>query len=828
MCKKILSFSVLTILCLQLSAQFPGGWGGNKGPKIKGKITGQIIDSISQENIGFATVVLTKAGKTKEINGMLSEEDGKFKISEVGDGKYDLIISFLGYADKKLTDVELTPKKPDVDLGQILLRPTDYLLDEVEITEKRTLIENKVDKIVYNAEDDSSIAGGDATDVLRKVPTLSVDLDGNVSLRGSSAVRILINGKPSGMFSSNVADALKMFPADQIKKVEVITAPGAKYDGEGSAGIINIVTKKENIEGIAGSISGSAGNRQSNASLTLNAGKGRFGFSSSGNMFYSSPVDARITSLRTPLSSPMDTSYFHSGVTNTSRIGFSGSASAFYDFNAYNAINSSFTLRGYSFDQDGITNGFFNTDFTNPNSFSRANTNNNLVSGYDWNTDYTKKFEDNDKQELTFAVQLSGNVQNQDNNVLETGFLSRNENITNEGDNVEFTSQVDYVHPVGKSNKVEVGVKSVIRNINSDSRFIPVSQAEFGNVFLYDQNVYAGYLSYNFFFKKLNIVTGARFERTEIAGNGDLSEQNFTNSYNNVLPNIAISKTLKNFRTLKISFSRRIQRPSLYYINPFNNNTDFSNVVVGNPFLDPELSNQIELGYNTNFKGFTIFGSLYYKNQTDIIEQQSRLGSTTVNGIQEDIVVSSFANVGTNNSVGLNIFTSKSIGKLTLRGGGDLYTYNGRGTNADGSFAENNALSYRLFTNGEFSFSSSIKADFFGFFQAPRFTLQGENASFSIFGIGFRKDFKNASLGIRIIEPFAANKNFDSDISASSFRNQTTFELPFRSIGINFRYKFGKVDFKKRRSKIKNSDQKQGEGDGGGGGGMQGGMNNQG
>jgi len=835
--KKLILFLAL-MSCVHVSqAQF-GNWGGGATSKIKGKITGELIDSITNEKIGFATVVLKKAVKEKDQNGTLSEDNGKFKLAELKMGKYDLYLSFIGYNDKVIKTIELTGKSPDYNCGQILLSPADYLLDEIEVTAKRALFENKVDKLVFNAEDDASITGGDATDVLRKVPTLSVDLEGNVSLRGSQNVRILINGKPSGMFSSNVADALKMFPADQIKKVEVITSPGAKYDGEGSAGIINIITKKENIEGISGSVSGSLRNRQSNGNLSLNAGKGRFGFSSSGanyadlcvlrgpsNFNYSAAQDCQ---------DQQDIEYTNYGVTRTSRLGFNGSASAFYDFNAYNAINSSLSFRGFGFDTEGNSVGVFNTS-ADPLSFDRFNTGDNLFSGYDWNTDYTKKFEGNDKQELVIACQGSTNVQNQDNYVSDTGLLSRDEQIFNDGDNIELTGQIDYVQPIGKSNKLEVGVKSVIRDIKSDSEFRPRdvrADPEFvldptrSFLFNYDQDVYAGYLSYNFFIQKFNIVTGLRYEKTNINGDGALKDGTvdpetrdilaaFPLSYENWLPNIAISRSMKKFRTLKIAYSKRIQRPSLYYINPFRNTTDFANLVVGNPRLSPELTDQLELSYNTNLLGFTIFSSFYYKHNTAIIEQVA----TRENN---NILRTSFDNVGVNNSLGVNIFTSKSIGKLTVRGGGDIYSYDASGT-INGKDFDNQALSYRLFTGGEYSFSGTFKADFFGFFQAPRFTLQGENASFSIYGVGLKKEFKKFSLGIKIIEPFSKYKSFDSDITGDGFRQITQFAIPFRSLGVNFSYKFGKVDFKARKSKIKNTDQKAGEGDGQGGGGQGGG-----
>ncbi len=805
-------FTILVFLLLLPTAQAQFGWGGGKkGKTIKGKITGMVKDSISGETIPFASIALYKAGRSKAVNGVISEDDGKFKLGEVTNGKYDIRISFLGYQEKVLLGVETTLKDPDLDLGLIQMAPSTIILDAVEIKEERSLIENKVDKIVYNAEQDASIAGGDATEVLRKVPLLSVDLEGNVSLRGSQNVRILINGKPSGMFSSNVADALKMFPADQIKKVEVITAPGAKYDAEGSGGIINIITKGKNIEGVAGSINASIGNRSSNANVSLNVGKGRFGFTTKGGMFWSLPQDATNSFSRTNLADN-STIYDFGGVTNTERLGFNGSANAFYDFNAFNALNSTITFRGFGFDVDGENVGNLIGQ-----SFNRLNIGNTLSSGYDWNTDFTRKFEDNDTREFTVAIQVSGNIQDQENTVTETGFLTRAEDITNDANNLEMTGQVDYVHPVGKANKLEVGVKSVIRNIDSDSRY-SVQTAQ-SNIFLYDQDVYAGYLSYNFFFKKLNIVTGFRYERTDIGGDGDQEIQQFENGYSNFLPNIAISKSFKGFRTLKLSYSKRIQRPSLSFINPFLNNADIANLTQGNPFLDPEITDQIEIGYNTNILGFTIFGSGYYKRNRSLIEP---ITSSSGNGA----AITNFFNVGTNNSVGVNFFTSKNLGRFTLRGGGDVYTYNAEGI-VNGVETSNSALSYRLFTNGELSLSGTIKADFFGFFQAPRFTLQGEQASFSIFGIGFRKDFKNSSIGLRIIEPFSEFKSFDSDITneAAGFRQVSTFRLPFRSIGINFRYKFGKVDFKERKSKIKNSDLKQGEGGGGGqqGGGQQGG-----
>lgn len=800
------------------TAQF-GGFGG--ATKIKGKISGVIVDSLNTTKVGFATISLRREGREKIINGVLSEDDGKFMFSDVTPGKYEIEVSFLGYDTKVITGIETTKKKPDYVAGDVMLVSTDYMLDEVQITEKRALFENKVDRIVFNAEDDSSIAGGDATDVLRKVPNLSVDLDGNVSIRGSQNIKILINGKPSGMFSNNVADALKMFPADQIKKVEVMTTPGAKYDGEGSGGIINIVTKKENVEGIAGSFNGSGGNRQNSMFVNLNMGKGRFGSTINGAVFYMVPADGEILFTREDLTT--NTVLTNNGINRMSRLGFNGSGSAFYDFNAYNALNTSFSMRGFTFDNDGTTNGIMKSIAGDEIfSFTNSGVGNNLFSGFDWNTDYTRKFEANEQQELVIAYQLSKGDQDSDNTITRSGSLTTfnaNENIFNNGNNWENTIQVDYTHPLQKGVKLEVGAKTVLRDIDSDSRYTDLLTGQVdqqrSNFFKYNQDVYAGYGQLSFVIKKLQFITGMRYERTNIIGENEDFQYDFSNEYDNWLPNFTVSKSFKNFRNLKFSYSKRIQRPSLFNINPFENTTDPINVRRGEPSLSPEVTNQYELSYNFRLAGFNVFSSGYYKRTGDIIEQ--------ILVIEEDRSINTFDNVGTNNSFGINTFINKTINKFNLRLGGDIFTYDATGV-VNGEALSNSALNYQIFTNGEYSISGTLKADLFGFFRSNRATLQGTQPSFSIFGVGVRKDIKDWSVGIRIIEPFAANKYFISSLSGATFRQESSFSIPFRSFGLNLRYKFGKVDFKERKSKIKNTDQKSEDGNGQQQGGQRGGI----
>ncbi|MEM6297261.1 MAG: TonB-dependent receptor, partial [Bacteroidota bacterium] len=295
---------VLLIICLMYVSESsfsqgrPSyGRGGKSTPKINGRITGTITDSTSSELLPFVTIVLQDVQTKKNIAGGITDEEGNFKLQDVPTGKYNLMLSFIGYQSKTIP-LETTLKKPDADLGTILLTSSSVELGEVVIEGERELVEARIDKLVYNAKDDVANMGGDAADVLRRAPLLNVDIEGNVSLRGSSNVQILINGKPSTILASSPADALRIIPADQIERVEVITRPSAKYDGEGTAGIVNIITKKKNAEGLAGNINLTAGNLSQRGVVGITAGRGRFGFNANASTFYSIPRDGESSFLR--------------------------------------------------------------------------------------------------------------------------------------------------------------------------------------------------------------------------------------------------------------------------------------------------------------------------------------------------------------------------------------------------------------------------------------------------------------------------------------------------------------------------------------------------
>lgn len=829
--KKIaLTSTLLFIFACILTAQRPA-WGGQpSGPSITGKITGNLIDSVSTQPVEFATVVLVDAKSNKEVNGTITDEKGEFKLQNVKLGEYSLQISFLGYNNKTVTGIKLTPERPDSGLGSVFMLGEGLTLQEVEVTGQAAVIENRIDKMVYNAEKDITNIGGDASDVLARVPMLAVDLNGNVSLRGSSNIQILINGKPSSMFSSNPGEALKSIPADQIKSVEVVTVPTARYDGEGSGGIINIITKKSNIEGFTGSVNSTTGTRNNRAGLNLNLVKGRFGLNGGGNMFYSWPNPTYNSFYREDYVGAEVRTLSQNGRGRGNYIGGGFNFGAFYDINAYNSINSSINLRGFGNNNESTTDADFNDPINNVfQDYTRTNDISSLRSTFDWTTDYRKKFKNPD-QEFSVAFQLSGNVSTAENNLLQeslnTPELFRDEINSNDGVNLEYTFQTDYVHPFTKGIKMEAGAKAVIRRIDSDFQFDYfdrdierfLTDSERTDIFYYFQDVLAGYTSFTFQLgDKYSMIAGVRYEHTDISGEFEQFDAPFANDYDNFLPSFIISRKLGQFSNLRLSYTQRIQRPSLYYINPFVDQTDPRDISYGNPELLPELTDAYELGFNTFVKGVVLNGAVYYRRTSEVIENVLDVDNSGVS-------FTTYQNLGLQESIGANGFASATIKKIwTLRGGFNVFSYEGSGI-IDGQFITRQAWQWNANMSSTFKFDKGYTVQLFGFYNSPQQSLQGSRGTFSMFSMGVEKEFSDrTSLGLNIFQPFTRTLRFPTELEGPGFYQESVRKSLIRSFGVNFRHRFGKLDFKQprqRRSKINNDDLK---GDGGeGNGGFQG------
>ncbi len=830
--KKLL-FAILFLsgICFQSNAQNPmqGGAPGNfqrsAASAITGRISGTLIDSTTNNPVEFATVVVINPKTGKQLDGGITDDKGDFKLPEVRLGSYELHFSFLGYQNKVVKGVELTPEKPDYDAGKILMMPEGVTLAEVQVTGQAAVVENRIDKLVYNAEKDVTSVGGDAANVLQKVPLLSVDAEGNVSLRGSSNVQILINGKPSTIFSTNPADALRTIPADQIKSVEVITTPTAKFDGEGSGGIINIITKKKSAEGFTGSVNASAGNRSNRGNLSLSYVRGRFGLNFSGSGWYNPNRPSYNDYLRVDVIENQERTLEQYGEGDSEFFGPRANLGMNYDINAYNNISSSVSFRGFGRSSENVTDATYIDPILSLNQiYTRTSSSSSLNSGFDWNTDYKRTFK-KPEQELTIGFQVDMDFSNSENEFDQAGndesLLQRNIN-ENIGKNAETTVQLDYVHPISKAIKVETGAKSILRDIDSDfsydefdftaNQFVRNTAAS--DIFYYDQDVFAGYLSFNVKLgEKYGMVVGGRYEQTSIQGDYDFNETTFSNSYGNFLPSFIISHNLSQMSTLKLSYNQRIRRPGLRFVNPYVDLSDPRDVTVGNPELLPEITNQVELNYGTFFKGIVMNASVFYRLTNDNIENFLEIGA-------DGVARSTFRNIGQTESIGASMFTSVNIKeKLTLRASATVSTYDSE-TNIDGVALSRTSVIWNGNLNGTLSLKKGFKVEAFGFYNSPRQSIQGSRASFSMFSFGLLKEFnKRFSLGLNVSQPFARDMKFRNEAEGPDFRFSSLNAVATRSFGISVNYRFGKLEFRERNSRgERNNDLKQGEDDQMGGG----------
>lgn len=812
--KSLLFIFALFILNFTAQAQFPGGGGGSS---VTGRISGVVIDSLTKKPVDYATITLYRSGGKIPLNGVVTDGKGIFRIDNLNAGNYKVTVSFIGYPTKTIDPVTTTPGKPDANLGTIRLSPTGRMLKGVNIVADAPIVENRIDRLVYNAEKDVTTAGGNASDVLRKVPLLSVDMDGNVSLRGDQNVRVLINGKPSGALSTSLADVLRTIPADQIKSVEVITSPSAKYDAEGSGGIINIITKSSKASGISGSVSGGVGTRQNNGNVNLNYKHNRFslGANIGGNGAWPQ------TSLVDLYSVTGATTRTQNAQSRTTRLGVRGSINGSYDFNDFNSITTNVTINSIAMKNNGM--GFStNSLFGATAGYSSTNYNKTSLGGFDWSADYTHKFK-KQGEEITIAGQWSHTGATNDYATeyfnVPAAFIrfTPNQNGTNDGTNNEYTAQADYTLPIGKNIKLEAGEKSIFRRINSDFEVYQQNNNTgpyllndtASNLYKYNQNVYAGYTVATFTLpKSYSLQVGARVENTQIDGTPSNRTQPslspFSNSYTTFVPTLAVSKALKGGNSVKLNYTKRITRPSLTQINPFINKANADNQTQGSPTLSPEVSQTVEIGYTAFIKSSVIILSTYYKHTNNLIEGIAT--SIYDTDLDRTITRTNFLNIGKNNSIGVSASGSiNPIKPLTIRGSASVYTYDATANSTLTSQQSSNStyIQYNIFTGASLALKKGFAAELFGIFNSARRNIQGTGPAFNLYGLGLKKDIiaKKFTLGLNALSPFQKYLHLNTNINGNGITQHQTISYPLRSFGISFSYNFGKITYGQQAKK---------------------------
>lgn len=821
-------FAIAFLLFVQINASIAQ----NQTEKII--VSGSLIDSTTKEKLQFASVAVFDYTKLATISSATTNEAGKFSIKLPANGKYKFSIAIIGYTKKVIENVEV--KSENIDLGTFVLIPTFQTTEEVKVKVAKSLVTEQVDRTTYNAEADPTNKGADAAEVLRKVPMLSVDLDGNVSMRGSQNVKVLINGKPSTITAGSVADALKQIPADQIKSVEVITSPSSKYDAEGSAGIINIILKKSNLEGYNLNLDASAGYRMSSLGLNGSYRKGKMGFSLGGHgrAVYNVPGSFTNTQTTTENNS---TPIVNTQSANTQNQRYFG-AYTFgwdYDINKKNSINSSikYSFKNIYLDQNDLKT-------VSSSGFSTlANTNSdNLSTTIDANLTYTRTFE---KPQREFSILALYSISDGTNNFLSSRLdTALNMKNLNTSANQEITLQVDYSSPIDSNQSFEIGAKNISRLASSDYQYLfannggsytPSANTNLSNSFKYNQNVSAGYVSYLVnFWKTYSLKAGVRYEHTDIDASFGSATTVTIPSYDVLVPSINLSKRLANGNTLKASYTRRIQRPSLQFLNPNFQSTNAKSVTVGNPLLSPEYSNNYELAYSTTIMGASVSFVGFVRNTNNSIQ--------SVRDILLDTIRTTYKNIGSEDAYGFNIFANIRLfkNKLNLNGGTDVF-YAVLKNNVDNPLynASNQGWVAGYRGNASYKLPRDWSVQLFGFLRGRSVQLQGSQSGFGIYSLGFKKDLfnKKASFGFAMDNLFTPSFYMKNELKSPVITQNSTTVLHNMSFKVTFTYNFGSMGGDKQKAKktINNDDMKK-EGDsmdaGGGGGGSQGGNSGQG
>ncbi len=769
-------------------------------------LNGQIVEKITGKGVSFATVII-KNDSIKVKKALACDASGRFSFDLGTPQRYIITISSVGY---KELSMPVTVSALKTDLGKIQIEE-GVMLKEVTVSAQKPLVKVDPDKIVYSMESDPEAQANNALEMLRKVPLITVDAEENITMNGQSNFKVLVNGKSSSMMSSNFKEALKSLPANTIKDIEVITNPSSKYDAEGVAGIINIITVKKTINGYNGSISTGFDARGSlNLSGYMAVKIKKFSFSS---RYFGSQIkqpetrtfsETEYFNIQDYHSSRSENESSYKGLSN----GYTGEAS--YEIDSLNLLSLSFWGSTSSYENNGSSE----TRYTNiENEITRLYTNlissRNKAGFLSGNIDYQKTYKKPDKS-LTFSYKLDNTPRNVRNTTIVDGitqYPSYRQVSENDAVGREQTFQADYYDPITKTHQIEGGMKFILRQNTSNSEIFR-DEVQLNNVndLDYDQYIMGLYAGYLVKWKKLSTKAGLRMERTWNDGHSTTSGviTDFTNRLFNLVPYITLSYMPKQGQTIKLSYTQRLYRPGIYYLNPYVNNADSLNISYGNPDLRSEVSHSFELGYTyfTPKLNFSASGTSSFTNNS--IQRISRVqdnGGTA----------STYENIGKNQYHGINFYLSyRPSAKLNIfLNSGLNYSRLEASTTysiANDGFTYRGSLGGRLTTWKDGSVSVNLGA------YSAGIMLQGKSSAFYYTGISVSQYLlkRKMMLSLSATDPFWYRKKYTSESGDITFHSNIESSYPAQNARLSLSYNFGKMalQVKKARRGINNDDVK--------------------
>ena len=772
-------------------------------------ITGNIIDSNTKEPLEYATVVLNNL-ETKQLSGGITDEKGNFTIKIIP-GTYDVSFEFISFKTIKISKKIINSS---LNFGTIKLSEDSDKLDEIVIIAEKSTVEIRLDKRIYNVGKDMTVKGGSASDVLDNVPSVDVDVEGNVSLRGNENVRILIDGKPSALVGLSGSDALRQLPADAIERVEVVTSPSARYDAEGTAGILNIILRKGVATGLNGSLNTTIGDpTQYRIASNINFRTKKINFFTNLGYRNSSSPGNFLTNLST----------FENESVNSLRI-------EDRDFERKrNGYNINLGLEYFLSNESSITGTYFYRDSDNKNLSTNA------IQVFDVNNilEYSDvRVQDEDEIDETSQISLNytNNINNSghkltidfqysDSKEIETAFiddsLASENNITTENSKSTLI-QSDYVLPIGEHMQFELGYRGDFQDLNSNFLVNRIPELDFNpsNNLTFKQNVNAIYSQFGNKINKFSYLLGLRTEITDVKVRLTNTNENFDYRYTEVFPTINFGLERTDNQSFTLGYSRRLRRPRYWYLNPFESRNSQNVIYKGNPGLIPTFTNSFDLGFLQKIGKLTLNSSIYFQHSVNAIQRVSRDEIRLLDGVNQVITIREPINLASEDRYGFELTANYNPSKkVRLSGSFNVFQQESKGLYEYNKFTINET-SGAIISMPEIQDLGNINNSWFSRFNAtftlpwkiqmqnrlsyrgPRYTAQSESKGMFSANIALSKDVlsEKGTLVLNVSDVFNSRRwrstNFNPNKENPTSINNQESQWRVRQVSLNFTYRF--------------------------------------
>lgn len=806
-------------------------------------ITGVVADSVTHEGEPYATLTIARADSAaKPVKQALTDIKGRFSISSSGTGSYLLMVRSMGRKPmQRAYTVDATTRT--IDLGTLLLQDGGNQLETVEVVAYKPLVKADVDKIAYSVEDDPEANTNTVIEMLKKVPMVTVDGQDNIRVNGNSSFKIYVNGKPNNMMTKNPKEVLKSMPASSIKKIEVITNPGPKYDAEGVGGILNIVTEGKGPEGYNATFSGRANNSSYGGGLYATVKQGKLTMSVNYNASSNHSPKGYTYSDRSQIGTDgtVTSSTVADGYTKGHSQWQGGDVEASYEIDTLRLITGSFSLSKFTSKRDALNTAFSTVPATGQRLYGYRSPSHSKENWDDYSAslDYQRSFSVKDRL-LTLSYRLESSPSTSDSRYLYTHreaaddwqtFIDRMRDQRMDGDEntMEHTFQIDYTTPFAKHHTWEAGVKYILRRNKSDNDRYNLGTGDKDETYDSDNSshyrhhndILAAYTGYGLTLDKWSARLGLRYEHTlqkveYLLGRGT----NFHKNFDDLVPSARLGYKFSDATNLSLGYKMRINRPGIWYLNPYLDDRIPDAISQGNPNLDTEKSHAVDLqfsSYNSKLT-YTLTGTYRFVNNS--IESVDRLvNDRDIEGLPnptgKDVIYSSYANIGHIQYAGLMAYanwTPITNTRITLNGSV------GYSHMSDGQSLRNHGWCTNIDASLQQTFAKTWIFNASYYVQTPQPTLQGKDARYQWYNFSLSKSFmdKRLTLTAYIINPFGKRYFcYRSETVADNFRTTAGSSWCQLYYGVSVRFRIGKLKAQVKRAErsVENDDVKQGGGD---------------